>query len=66
VEQLAIDYSGKFRFVQVVAPDNMRLVQSYRIQAMPTLVLFQNGQPKASLIGRQSREAIEQKLLLVQ
>ena len=58
VESLAKQYAGNAQVVKLNVDDNPSAVQRYRIQAIPTLVLFQNGEEKDRMIGVTSKEAI--------
>jgi len=58
VESLAEQYAGAAQVVKLNVDDNPSAVQRYRIQAIPTLVLFQNGEEKDRMIGVTTKEAI--------
>jgi thioredoxin 1 len=58
VESLAKQYAGAAQVVKLNIDDNPLAVQRYRIQAIPTLVLFQNGEEKERMTGLTSKEAI--------
>jgi len=58
VESLAKQYAGAAQVVKLNVDDNPSAVQRYRIQAIPTLVLFQNGEEKDRMIGVITKEAI--------
>jgi thioredoxin len=44
--------------VRVNGDDNRSVAQCYRIQVIPTLILFQNGEDKDRMIGVAIKEAI--------
>ena len=44
--------------MRVNGDDNRSVVQCYRIQVIPTLILFQNGEDKDRMIGVAIKEAI--------
>ena len=58
VESLAKQYAGAAQVVKLNVDDNPSAVQRYRIQAIPTLVLFQNGEEKDRMIGVTTKESI--------
>jgi len=58
VESLAKQYASNAQVVKLNVDDNPSAVQRYRIQAIPTLVLFQNGEEKDRMIGVTTKEAI--------
>lgn len=48
--------------MKVNAHSNLRLLQKYRVQAIPTLLFFKQGERQSELIGRQSKESIQSRL----
>lgn len=63
VEQLATDYNGKIKFCKVDVDHNPEIAAKFGIRSIPTLILFNNGQPAGQLIGNVSRNAIEALLI---
>ena len=60
VEQLANDYTGKIKFCKVNVDDSPEIAAQFGIRSIPTLILFQNGQPKGQLVGNVPRNSIEE------
>jgi thioredoxin len=58
VEAVAEQYEGAARLVKLNVDDNPSVVQRYRVQAIPTLILFQDGEEKDRIIGAVSKETI--------
>jgi thioredoxin 1 len=58
VEAVAEQYASAARVVKLSVDDNPSVVQRYRVQAIPTLILFQDGEEKERIIGAVSKEAI--------
>lgn len=58
VEAIAEQYAGDARIAKLNVDDNPSVVQRYRIQGIPTLILFQGGEEKERIIGVASKEAI--------
>ena len=58
VDALAEQYAGTARIVKLNVDDNPALVERYRVQAIPTLILFQDGEEKERLVGVSRKEAI--------
>ena len=50
-EKLSQAYTGKLRFARMDTDENLKTPMQVGIQAMPTLVLFANGQPVGRLVG---------------
>jgi thioredoxin 1 len=51
LEQVASDMQGKLKVVKLDVDQNPTVTQQYRIQAMPTLMIFKNGQVAAQRVG---------------
>ena len=58
VEALAKRYAETARVVKLNVDDNPSVVQRYGVQAIPTLILFQDGEGKERIIGAASQDAI--------
>ena len=58
VEGMAERYAGKARIVKLNVDDNPAVVRRYRVQAIPTLILFQAGEEAERIVGASGPEAI--------
>jgi thioredoxin 1 len=59
IDQVADELSGKLRVYKVDVDANPATAQSFSIMSIPTLILFQGGEPKGQIIGRpRSKEAL--------
>jgi len=58
VDALAEQYAGTARIVKLNVDDNPAVVERYGVQAIPTLILFQDGEEKERLVGVSRKEAI--------
>ena len=58
VAGLAERYAGKARIVKLDVDDNPAVVGRYRVQAIPTLILFHEGHETARIVGASGLEAI--------
>ena len=63
VEQLATQYEGKLKVVKVNTDENQTISMQYGIRSIPTLGIFKNGQVVDGVIGAQSKQALEAKIL---
>ena len=45
LEQVAAQYGGKLRIIKIDVDRNQAVAQQYRVQSIPTLILFHKGQP---------------------
>ncbi len=59
VEALANEYSGRAKVAKVNVDENQSIPAHYRIQGIPTLLLFKDGQVREQLVGAASRDVIE-------
>jgi thioredoxin 1 len=62
IEAIARDYTGKIRVAKMNVDDNPQVPPSYRVQSIPTLLLFKNGHVADQLIGNLPRHNIERML----
>ena len=62
LQELARDWAGKIKIVQINADDSLDLSLCYEIQSIPTLIYFVKGRPCVRIVGTASKEAILEKL----
>ncbi len=60
VAALAQQYAGTARFMKLNVDDNPQLVERYRVQAIPTLILFRDGEEKQRMVGVARKDLIAQ------
>jgi thioredoxin 1 len=51
LEQVSKEMAGKVKVVKIDVDQNPEITQKYRIQAMPTLMLFKDGKVAAQQVG---------------
>ncbi len=51
LDQVAQEMAGKVKIVKIDVDQNPEITQRYRIQAMPTLLIFKGGQVAAQQVG---------------
>ena len=51
LEQVATEMHGKLKVVKLDVDQNPDTTQKYRIQAMPTLIIFKDGKVAAQRVG---------------
>jgi thioredoxin 1 len=51
LEQVAAELAGKVKIAKLDVDQNPDVTQKYRIQAMPTLMIFKNGEVAAQRVG---------------
>ena len=62
LEQIARDYAGRLTVVKLDADSDAELFTRYGVMGMPTLILFQRGQPTLRLTGYRPKTKITQAL----
>lgn len=58
VEAVAERYAGNAQVVKIDVDRNPSVVEKFRIEAIPTLIVFQDGEEKERIIGVVSQDAI--------
>ena len=62
LEELAREHAGKLKVVKVNTDQNPRLAAQYRVMSIPTLMLFQRGNPVATWVGFLPKRVLEERL----
>lgn len=62
VEQLAAELSGKVRVGKLDVDANQVTAGRFRVQSIPSLLIFKNGKEVDRIVGVQSKQAILQRL----
>ncbi len=61
IADLALEWKGKITIGKVNVDEQPQLAAEYRIQSIPTFLLFQNGQVAETLVGAVSRKVLVEK-----
>lgn len=59
IERIAEANTGRLIVGKMNVDENPNIPSQYGIQGIPTLIIFQNGQPARQLVGYQSQEKIQ-------
>ena len=62
IERLAKDYTGRLLTVKVNVDRRPQVADRYEVQAIPTIMLFWQGEPVMRLLGAQAYEAIRREI----
>jgi thioredoxin 1 len=62
VESLGEKHAERLAVAKVNTDDNQQLAMRYSIFSIPTLIVFQNGQEAARLVGYMPQEVMEERL----
>ncbi len=60
LDAIAVEYRGRLKVGKLNADENPVMPHFYGVQHLPTLILWQNGQPKQRFTGTPSRQILEQ------
>lgn len=61
IDELANVYSEKIKIGKIDIDKCMELAQEYKISAVPTMLIFKNGEVVDTLSGLMSKKALEEK-----
>ena len=62
IEKLAKDYDGKVKVGKVDTDANREIALKYRIESIPTVILFKDGQPAQKFVGLRQEKDFRQAL----
>ena len=62
LDQIAEERADQLRLVKVNIDEEPELAQRYGIMSIPTMILFEGGQPKATALGAQPKGMLEKSL----
>lgn len=56
MEEISTENEGKFKVVKLNVDDNQDISAEYNVSAIPTVILFDNGQIKETFIGFKQKQ----------
>jgi len=62
IDQLAAESAGRYRVAKLNTDENPRAAAQFRIDSIPTLLIFHQGQLVDRLVGLQPKPAIAARL----
>jgi thioredoxin len=62
VDQLAAESAGRYLIAKLNTDENPRTSAQFRIDAIPTMLLFHNGQLVDRIVGLQPKQALQARL----
>jgi len=60
LEALDTEYQGKMNFAKVNVDGNSSIAARYGIAAIPTMLVFQNGQPVQQIVGLRPKRELKE------
>lgn len=62
LDELAVEFAGKINICKVNVDENDAVSAEYGIRAIPTMLLFKNGQQVEQMVGMMQKAALKAKL----
>ena len=62
LDKIAEERGDQLKIVKVNIDEEQQLAMRYGVQSIPNMILFENGEPKASAIGAQPKGMLERAL----
>lgn len=62
LEELAAESAGLYRVAKLNVDDNKRTAAALRIQSIPTLFVYKNGEPVERIVGAQPKQVLAARL----
>jgi thioredoxin 1 len=62
LEEIATEQAGKVRVAKLNVDDNPDAARRYEVMSIPTLIVFQDGQPVKRMIGAKGKGQLLQEL----
>ena len=62
LDELAAEYDGKVKIAKVNIDDHQNLAAQFRVTAIPTLLIFKNGQVVEQMVGAKSKRDLKASL----
>lgn len=60
LKEIAAEQEGKLKVCKINVDEEGELAQLFRIQSIPTLILFQDGKPVKQMLGYAPKKTIEE------
>jgi len=62
LEEIASEHAGKVKIAKVNVDDNPNVTRRFEVMSIPTLIVFQDGQPVRRMIGAKGKGQLLQEL----
>ena len=62
VEELAVEFQGKLKVVKIDVDESTDVAARYRIQSIPTLMVFKGGEEVERVIGAVPKPMLQQRI----
>jgi thioredoxin 1 len=58
LDEIAVDFAGRVEFVKLNIDENPETTLNYGVMSLPTLTIFKDGEPVASMPGTKPRSEL--------
>jgi len=62
LEEIAQEHAGKLKVAKLNVDDNPDVARRFEVMSIPTLILFQDGQPTKRMVGAKGKGQLLQEL----
>jgi thioredoxin 1 len=62
LQEIAVEHEGKVRVVKLNVDDNPNAARRFDVMSIPTLIVFQNGEPVKRMVGAKGKGQLLQEL----
>ncbi len=62
LEELAEEYSGRITITKLDVDQNPQIAAKYHIMAIPTMLIFKNGEPVSNIVGYKPKQELKRDL----
>jgi thioredoxin 1 len=62
LEEIAAEQSGKIGIAKLNIDENLDVTRRYEVMSIPTLILFQDGEPRARIVGARGKAQLLQEI----
>jgi thioredoxin 1 len=62
LDQMSVEFADKIEIVKVNVDENPELSEFYRVSSIPTMMVFQGGEPVKTMIGAKPKPALVKEL----
>ncbi len=60
IEEAAAEWEGKIKVCKLNVDESMQVARKYEIQSIPTMILFEKGEPAKKIVGARPKKAFEE------
>ncbi len=62
LEELTQEFSGKLTIAKLDVDQNQQTAQKFRVMSIPTMIVFKQGKPAATIVGFKPKDQLKKEL----